>query len=150
MFTAQQYREKATEYDGLLGSAHSSGEASEFRELMQSYLAPAKNMDSLTVNHDKTTRLRRTNRDNHVAPADEENFLRYLGAAVTIRWNTIPKKNSNGNSLNTRVPLTSRGKCPASRPGFTQHENCADRAAYGERAAAALWRDRANCFLSHG
>ena len=123
MFTAQQYREKATEYDALLGSAHSSGEASEFRELMQSYLAPAKNMDSLTVNHDKTTRLRRTNRDNHVAPADEENFRRYLGAAVTIRWNTIPKKNSNGNSLNTRVPLMSCGKClrggPRSRSFFT-------------------------------
>ena len=92
MFTAQQYREKATEYEGLLGSAHSSGEASEFRELKQSYLAPAKNMDSLTVNHDKTIRLRRKNRDNHVALADEENFLRYLGAAVTMRWNTIPKK----------------------------------------------------------
>ena len=30
-----------------------------------------------------------------------------------------------------------------------RHENCADRAAHGERAAAALWRDRANCFLSH-
>ena len=34
---------KANEYEGLLGSAHSSGEAIEFRELMQSYLAPAKN-----------------------------------------------------------------------------------------------------------
>jgi hypothetical protein len=42
MFTAQHF-EKATEYEGLLGSAHSSDEASEFRELMQSYVAPAEN-----------------------------------------------------------------------------------------------------------
>jgi hypothetical protein len=33
MFTAQQYFEKATEYQGLLGSAHSPDEAIEFREL---------------------------------------------------------------------------------------------------------------------
>jgi hypothetical protein len=92
MFTAQQYREKATEYEGLLGSAHSSGEASEFRELMQSYLAPAENMDSLTVNRDKTLRPRRKHRDNHVAPTDDEKFLRYLGAVVIMRWNTIPTK----------------------------------------------------------
>ena len=85
MFTAQQYREKANEYEGLLGSAHSSGEAIEFRELMQSYLAPAENM----ANRDKTIRPRRKHRDNHVALADKEKFLRYLGAAVIMRWNTI-------------------------------------------------------------
>ena len=92
MFTAQQYFEKATEYQGLLGSAHSPDEAIEFRELMQSYLAPAENMDSLTVNRDKTIRPRRKHRANHVAPADEEKFLRYLGAAMIMRWNTIPTK----------------------------------------------------------
>ena len=63
---------------------------SEFCELMQSYLAA--NMDSLTVNRDKTIRSRRKHRDNHVAPAGEEKFLRYLGAAVIMRWNTIPTK----------------------------------------------------------
>jgi len=34
MFTAQNF-EKATEYEGLLGSAHSSDEASELRELLR-------------------------------------------------------------------------------------------------------------------
>jgi hypothetical protein len=92
MFTAQQYFEKATEYQGLLGSAHSPDEAIEFRELMQSYLAPAENMDSLTINRDKTIRPRRKHRDNYVAPANEEKLLRYLGAAVIMRWNTIPTK----------------------------------------------------------
>jgi hypothetical protein len=91
MFTAQHF-EKATEYEGLLGSAHSSDEASEFRELMQSYVAPAENMDSLTINRDKPIRPRRKHRDNHVAPADEEKFLRHHGAAVIMRWNTIPTK----------------------------------------------------------
>ena len=38
----------------------------------------------------------------------------------------------------------------AGSPGVKKHENCADRAADGECPAAALWRDRANCFLSHG
>jgi hypothetical protein len=38
MFTAQQYREKTTEYEGLLRTAHSSGEASEFRELNRTSL----------------------------------------------------------------------------------------------------------------
>src|ERR1700730_6918108 len=38
----------------------------------------------------------------------------------------------------------------ADPPWSEKYENCADRAAYGERAAAALWRDRANRFLSHG
>jgi hypothetical protein len=40
--------------------------------------------------------------------------------------------------------------CPrtiAPPPGVKKHENCADRAAHGERAAAALWRDRANCLF---
>jgi hypothetical protein len=92
MFIAQQHREKANQYEGLLGNAHSSGEAIELRELMQSYLGPAENMDSLTANRDKTTRPRRKHRDNPVAPADKEKFLRYLGAAVIMRWNTIPTK----------------------------------------------------------
>jgi hypothetical protein len=34
-----------------------------------------------------------------------------------------------------------------SRASESEYENCADRAAYGECAAAALWRDRANLFL---
>jgi hypothetical protein len=92
MSTAQQYREKANEYEGLLGSAHSPGGAIELRELMQSYLAPVENMDSLTANRDKTTWPRTKHRDNHVAPADKEKFLRYLGAAVIMRWHTIPTK----------------------------------------------------------
>ena len=68
------------------------GRTHQLRELMQRYLAPAKNMDSLTANRDKTTRPRTQHRDNHFVPADKEKFLRYLGAAVIMRWNTIPTK----------------------------------------------------------
>ena len=41
------------------------------------------------------------------------------------------------------------GVAPAGPLG-SKNENCADRAAYGERAASTLWWNRANCFLSHG
>ena len=51
-----------------------------------------------------------------------------------------------------QTPLSRRAYVTAiaGPPGVKKHENCADRAAYGERAAAALWRHRANCLLSHG
>jgi hypothetical protein len=56
MSTAQQYRAKASEYESLLAGARSSGEASEWRELMQSYLALAENADWLAANLDRTVR----------------------------------------------------------------------------------------------
>jgi hypothetical protein len=42
------------------------------------------------------------------------------------------------------------GTWPSRLGCFAGDENCADRAAHGERAGVALRRDRANCLLSHG
>ena len=94
MFTAQQYRAKATEYAARLETARSPAEAAEYRDLQQSYAALADNLDWLTVNAGKTISSH-TGAGADSADADrraEENILRCLGTAVILNWNTIPAK----------------------------------------------------------
>ncbi len=98
MFTAQQYRAKAAEYDGFLATAQSPAEATEYRDLKHSYASHADNLDWLAENAGKTVStyvpepLRRRRRDRDGAYAEQENILRCLGAAVVLNWNTIPTK----------------------------------------------------------
>jgi hypothetical protein len=54
MFTAEQYRAKAAEYDALLGAAQSPAEAAEYRHLKQNYASLAENLDWLAANAGKT------------------------------------------------------------------------------------------------
>ena len=54
MFTAQQYRAKAAEYDGFLAAAQSPAEIAEYRGLKQSYALHADNLDWLAANAGKT------------------------------------------------------------------------------------------------
>ena len=96
MFTAQQYRAKAAEYEGFLATARSPAEAAEYRDLKHSYASHADNLDWLATNAGKTVStyvpesLRRRPRDRDGAYAEQENILRCLGAAVILNWNTIP------------------------------------------------------------
>jgi hypothetical protein len=53
MFTANQYRAKAAEYRGLLDAPCSPAEASEFRNLEESYTILADNEEWLAHNADK-------------------------------------------------------------------------------------------------
>lgn len=98
MFTAQQYRAKAAEYEGFLATAQSPAEAAEYRDLKHSYASHADNLDWLATNAGKTVStyapepLRRRRRDPDGAYAEQENILRCLGAAVVLNWNTIPTK----------------------------------------------------------
>ena len=98
MFTAEQYRAKAAEYDSLLGAAPSPAKAAEYRDMKQTYASLADNLDWLTANASKTVSSdvsdppRRTRRDRDAADAEQENILRCLGAAVILKWNTIPTK----------------------------------------------------------
>jgi hypothetical protein len=98
MFTAQQYRAKAAEYEGFLATAQSPAEAAEYRDLKHSYASHADNLDWLAANPGKTLStfvpgpLRRRPRDRDGAYAEQENILRCLGAAVVLNWNTIPTK----------------------------------------------------------
>jgi hypothetical protein len=72
-----------------------------FRELEQSYLSLAENMEWLAANPGKTIRPgaggatvkpRGKQRGTRPAPAARDNILQSLGAAVILRWNTIPTK----------------------------------------------------------
>ena len=93
MFTAEQYRAKAAEFRTLLiDTPRSPSETKEFRDLEQIYTTLAENEEWMAVNIDRTIRHRKY-RDNGSALAEEEEqILRCLGAAVIMRWNTIPTK----------------------------------------------------------
>ena len=54
MFTSEQYRAKAAEYDAMLKTAGSPAEEAEYRDLKQSYGSLAENLDWLAANSGKT------------------------------------------------------------------------------------------------
>src|SRR5258705_10515867 len=93
MFTAEQYRAKAGQFRALLASTPGSPNGTrEFRHLEQIYTTLAENEEWLAVHIDKTIQ-RGKNYDNRTALADEEEqILKCLGAAVLMRWNTVPTK----------------------------------------------------------
>jgi hypothetical protein len=93
MFTAEQYRAKAAEFGAFLANTpRSPNETREFRHLERVYTRLAENEEWMAVNIDKTVQ-RRKNDDNRTALADEEEqILKCLGAAVLMRWNTVPTK----------------------------------------------------------
>jgi hypothetical protein len=89
MFTAKQYRAKAAEYRGLLAGPRSPAEASEFRNLEQTYTILADNEEWLALNADKIIPAS----DNDIVPtlenqqdkrvvrvSDDERILRCLAA----------------------------------------------------------------------
>jgi hypothetical protein len=81
MFTAEQYRAKAAEFRAFLtDTSRSPNETSEFLDLERTYTTLAENEEWMAVHIDKTL-------------VDEEGqILKCLGAAVLMRWNTIPTK----------------------------------------------------------
>lgn len=94
MFTAEQFRAKAAEFRAFLTNAppRSANEASEFRDLEQIYTTLAENEEWMAGHIDKTIE-RRKNWDSRTALAQEEQqILQRLGAAVLMRWNTVPTK----------------------------------------------------------
>jgi hypothetical protein len=91
MSTPSQYREKAAEYAKLFKNASGSDERHEFHALEQSFTTLADNGQWLADNHDKT--VRSTEQIDGAALAqEEEQILRYLGAALIMQWNTLPQK----------------------------------------------------------
>ena len=93
MFTAEQYRAKAAEFRTFLANTpRSPNETREFRHLERIYTTLAENEEWMAVHIDKTIQ-RGKNDDNRTALADEEEqILKCLGAAVLMRWNTVPTK----------------------------------------------------------
>jgi hypothetical protein len=93
MSSSEPYRTKAAEFRELLAKApRSPNEASEFRDLEQSYTTLAENEEWMAVHIDQTIQ-RIKNSDNRMALIEEdEQVLKCLGAAVIMRWNTVPTK----------------------------------------------------------
>jgi hypothetical protein len=93
MFTAQQYRAKAAEFTGFLTDIpRSPGEISEFRDLAQTYTTLADNEEWMAIHIDKTIQRRKIGDDRADLADEEDKILRCLGAAVLMRWNTVPTK----------------------------------------------------------
>jgi hypothetical protein len=92
MFSAGQYRAKAAELTALLADTpRSPNETSELRNLEQTYTTLADNEEWMAINIDRTIRRRR-NCDDPTLAEEEEQILKCLGAAVIVRWNTVPTK----------------------------------------------------------
>jgi hypothetical protein len=89
MVTTQQYRAKAAEYAGLAKSARSASERREFRALERTSLAEAANQEWL-AGYDARTMPASHEVDD--VCIEEEQILRCLGAAVIMRWATLPNK----------------------------------------------------------
>jgi hypothetical protein len=73
MFSAKQYRTKAAEFEGLLKNPLlSMNEASEFRNLEQSYTTLAENEEWVAINIGKTILRHGRDRDTRTTLADSE------------------------------------------------------------------------------
>jgi hypothetical protein len=93
MFTAQQYRAKAAEFTGFLtDTPRSPNEMREFRDLAQTYTTLAENEEWMAIHIDRTIQRRKIGDDRTDLADEEEKILRCLGAAVLMRWNTVPTK----------------------------------------------------------
>lgn len=93
MFTPNQFRAKAAEYTVLASSAESPESAREFQKLEQSFSALADNEQWLSDHYDETVQVPApTEGEKPGLAAEEEHILRYLGAALIMKWNTLPKK----------------------------------------------------------
>jgi hypothetical protein len=98
VFTPEQYRAKAAEYTELAKQGNTPDQVREFRTHERSLTMLADNKQWLDDNDDKLV----NNLDELVpvpehsgagdAPlaAEEERILRCLGAALIMRWNTLP------------------------------------------------------------
>jgi hypothetical protein len=89
----QQYRAKAAEFRAFLtNTPRSPKETSEFRDLEQTYTTLAENEEWMAVHLDKTIQRRKDSENRTAIAEEEEQILKCLGAAVLMRWNTVPTK----------------------------------------------------------
>ena len=93
MSSSEPYRTKAAEFrESLAKAPRSPNETREFRDLEQTYTVLAENEEWMAVHIDQTIQ-RIKNSDNRMALIEEdEQILKCLGAAVIMRWNTVPTK----------------------------------------------------------
>ena len=88
MFTADQFRAKAQEYDELLKNTDNPSEMIEFQRSKQSFSQLAHNEDWLAANFDKIIHSHDGGKaaDRRTVAEIEEHILRCLGAALIMQW----------------------------------------------------------------
>jgi hypothetical protein len=99
MFAPERYRAKAAEYTALAKATATPEKIREFEKRERTLTALADNEQWLADNHDKTVHGPKHQEADGAAPAAEEELaageeyiLRCLGAALIMRWNTLPRK----------------------------------------------------------
>ena len=98
MFTAKQFRKKASESAEALKRTNVPSEIRELQRSKRSFSDLAQNETWLADNFDKMIRSRTPDDlvgkrvDENAVAEIEEHILRCLGAAVIMQWNTIPTK----------------------------------------------------------
>jgi|ERR1043166_5837813 hypothetical protein len=97
MFAPERYRAKAAEYTARAKAADEPAKIREFEKRERAMTALADNEQWLADNHHKTVHAAEHHAPEHEADgerlaADEEHILRCLGAALIMRWNTLPRE----------------------------------------------------------
>jgi hypothetical protein len=90
MFTPAKFRAKAAKYTELEKAAPTPAAAREFHNLEQSFITLADNEQWLSDNYDRT--IHAPAAESAALPPEDENILRYLGAALIMQWDTLPAK----------------------------------------------------------
>jgi hypothetical protein len=91
MFTALQYRAKAIEYAARVKTARSASEVRELQDLERTYASLAESAEWLASDFAQPM----PDSSDDVTSGDaaaEERMLGCLGAAVIMRWRTLPAK----------------------------------------------------------
>lgn len=100
MFTPSRYREKAGEYAELAKSASTREQMLKFLGLEQTFTTLANNEQWLNDNYDQMIHpgAGAADGESDAVPetpelkVEEEQILRYLGAALIMQWSTLPQK----------------------------------------------------------
>lgn len=101
MFTAEQFRKKASENGESIKNSDIPSEIRKFEQSMERFSQLAQNEDWLADNFDKIVRSQDASSEDEAAEKRldseaiakiEEHVLRCLGAAVIMQWSTIPTK----------------------------------------------------------
>ncbi len=138
--TARQYRAKAVEFGELVKTSTAPDQRRDFKKLEQSFKMLADNAQWLADNHQHTVHAAEPNESERSPeqkrPADailaeeEKHVLRCLGAALIMRWNTLPVKlqrelfDKAGSVDEPRETATLRGQIARFLHAHKNDENC--------------------------
>lgn len=92
MYSPEQYRMAAARYEKLLQRAKGPNEVKEYTELVQRYTTLADDANWLATHRLEPAKQAACYAEIPVDDADGGQSLRRLGAAITMKWDTLPGK----------------------------------------------------------